>query len=431
MKKKFGIVAIVGRVNTGKSTLLNRLVGETRAIVSSVPGTTRDKIQAKCTWQDRTFKLIDTGGLIAKAETKLEKNVKLQTEKALKLADIILFIVDVREEITPQDLLIAKDLRKSKKKVLLVVNKVDTPKYRSQVAQFYKLGLGKPWPISAIQGIGCGDLLDEILKELPEYKESVPKEKKIKIGICGKINVGKSSLFNCLLGRKEVIVSQESGTTRDVNYATLKYRGQKIELADSAGIKRKTKIKEEIEKIAIRQSLNLIKKSDLILFVLDGSEPISRQDLRIANFIIKNRKSVIITVNKWDLVKKKIKKDKYTKYLRNRLSFLFWAPIAFISAKTNENVKKILDLVVNIAKEKKKIISKKELRDFLQDLLKKQLIKISILKINQTKTAPPQFTIYLSRRKILPYPYLRVLEKQLRARFGFEGVPIKLEIKKL
>lgn len=427
--KKLPVVAIVGRINVGKSTLLNRLVGETRAIVSRIPGTTRDKIQAKCIWQGQTFELIDTGGLLAEVKTELEKNIKLQTEKALRLANIILFVVDVREGINPQDLEIAKELRKSKKKVLLVVNKVDSPKYRAQVSQFYKLGLGKPWPVSAIQGIGCGDLLDKILKELPKHKKVVLKKGIIKTAICGKINVGKSSLFNCLLQKEEVIVSKEPGTTRDITYATLEYKGQKIEIADSAGIKRKAKIKEEIGRIVTRQSLNLIKRCNIILFVLDGSEPISRQDMRIANFVVKNKKSAIIIVNKWDISKKKQDLNQYIKYLQDRLSFLFWAPVVFVSAKTGENVRKILDLVLDITKEKEKIISKKELKDFLQDLLAKQPPKTSISKIIQTKTAPPQFTIHVGLRQSLPYPYLRFFEKQLRARFGFEGVPIKLEVK--
>jgi len=426
--EKIPVVAIVGRVNVGKSTLLNRLVGETRAIVSRIPGTTRDKIQAKCIWQGQTFELIDTGGLVAEAKTELEKNIKLQTEKALKIADIILFVVDVREGINPQDLDLAKELRKSKKKVLLVVNKVDGPKYRSQVPQFHKLGLGKPWPVSAVQGIGCGDLLDEILRKLPKYKEVVPKEKIIKTGICGKINVGKSSLFNCLLGREEVIVSKEPGTTRDITYTTLEYKGQKIEIADSAGIKRKAKIKEEIERIATRQSLNLIKRSNIILFVLDGSEPISRQDMRIANFTVEHRKSVVICVNKWDIAKKKVEMNQYIKYLQDRLSFLFWAPVVFISAKTGENVREILDLVLNVAKEKEKIILKDDLKDFLQDLSRKRPPKASISKIIQTKTALPQFTIYVGPGQSIPYPYLRFFEKQLRARFGFEGVPIQIKV---
>lgn len=431
MKNKPRIVAIVGRVNVGKSTLLNRLVGETRAIVSRIPGTTRDKIQAKCIWQGQTFELIDTGGLVAEVKTELEKNIKLQTEKALQLANLILFVVDVREEINPCDLDIAKDLRKSKKKVILVVNKVDSPKYRPQVLQFYKLGLGKPWPISAIQGIGCGDLLDKILKELPKYKEVKIKEKIIKTGICGKINVGKSSLFNCLLGKEEMIVSQKPGTTRDITYATLEYKGQRIEIADSAGIKRKAKIKEEIERIATRASLNFIKRCNVVLFVLDGSEPISRQDMRIADFALTYRKSIIICVNKWDIAKKKQDLNQYIRYLQDRLSFLFWAPVVFISAKTGENVRKILDLVLDVAKEKEKVITKEDLKDFLQGLIVKRPPKASISKIIQTKTAPPQFTIYIGPKQTLPYPYLRFLEKQLRARFGFEGVPIKLEVKSI
>jgi GTP-binding protein len=240
--------------------------------------------------------------------------------------------------------------------------------------------------------------------------------------------VGKSSLLNCLLQKNKVIVSNEPGTTRDITYAILEYKGQKIELADSAGIKRKVKLKGEIEKMTTKISLNLIKRCHVVLFVIDALEPLSRQDIKVADFAEKYRKSVIIVVNKWDQAQKRIEMNKYIEFLQDRFGFLYYSPVIFVSAKTGENVRKILDLIIDVAKEREKVISKEDLLVFLQDMLKKYPIKISIFDINQTGASPPQITILVGPKKSLPYPYLRLLEKQLRARFGFEGVPIKLVI---
>lgn len=446
MHSKKPVVAIIGRVNTGKSTLFNCLIKQRRAITHEVAGTTRNLIHADCTWRSRTFELVDTGGLETKITTDLEKNVQAQVDIAIEKADIILFVTDVRSGLTSQDFSQAKRLRKITKPVILVVNKADSKKLREKALEFYRLGLGKPQVISAISGVGTGDLLDVIASRIekkgaPEIKVKKP----IKVGLFGKPNVGKSSLLNALLGETRVLVSEMPGTTRDIVDTLTSYRGNDIILVDTAGIKRRAKIKKRIEKISIQKSLKAIEECSLALLILDATSAIARQDLRIAKEIVEHKKGIILVVNKWDLIesglseKQKIfKMDQYIDYLQSRFPQIYWAPVIFVSAKTKKNVSKILDIVLNVDQESKKVISKDELAKFLSQAIrqypppfdKRRKSRPQILKMLQVDIMPPKFSIHLDPKDILYTPYLRYLEKKLREKFKFTGTPIVLQIVK-
>lgn len=446
--QKIPKVVIVGRVNVGKSTLFNRLASKNKSVVSKIAKTTRDQVRAKCSWQGKSFELIDTGGLvtfpkeISKKEKKyfeIEKSVQKQTEFALAEADIILLVCNARSGILAEDQLIASKLRNSKKKVIAVINKADSQKIRLSAYEFYKLGLGEIFPVSAVTGLGVGDLLDKIASLVKTKETKTKTAEEIKIALCGKSNVGKSSLLNTLVGKPIMIVSEVPGTTRDAIDTLLKYKKIQLRLIDTAGIKRKIKTKEEIEKASIKRSIKIIKECDIALLLTDVKNPISRLDLYIAGEIVKNKKGVILVINKWDLIKDRSKTfvSKFTKYLQHRFAFLAFAPVVFVSAKTGENIKILLNLILEVKKELVKEIPKKTLEKFIANISKKHpLTKIEtgkkprILKFYQTSINPPEFSIHIRPRDFLPFSYLRYLEKEIRKNFGFNGVPIQILVKK-
>ncbi|PKL72761.1 ribosome biogenesis GTPase Der [Candidatus Kuenenbacteria bacterium HGW-Kuenenbacteria-1] len=451
-------VCIIGRVNVGKSTLFNRLIDQEKAIISKIAGTTRDRNYAECFWRKEKFDLIDTGGLQDAGINKVEKKVQEQTQVALKEADLILFVVDVKDGLLLEDKDIAKILRNLKKPIIVAVNKVDKNSLRKMASDFFKLGFGEPMLISAITGIGTGDLLDEIVKKLfvlPKIKsdENIiikePIKKPVKIILTGRTNVGKSSIFNAILGEERVIVSEIPHTTREALDTLITYKNQSILIVDTAGLRKKSKIDCHIEKIGSLQSLQTFKRADVICLVLEAGETALSQDKRIANHIERTNKGVIIVVNKWDLLSQKDKRkvNQYIQYLKAQFSFFLWAPIVFVSAKENFQIKKILDTALKIKQRLNRIFDQKELDKFLEEMKKKYSFFIdpserklhpktvkqkffSVYKFSQIRDNPPKFALVIQQKTPLPQACLNILEKELRKKFDFEGIPFTIELEK-
>lgn len=452
---------IIGRINVGKSALFNCLTESGKALVSEIPGTTRDYNLAKVSWRTKTFSLIDTGGvnidtlkdsiqaiLFSKKKEKkllkinsIEKEILQQTKKALAKADLILMVVDGQAGILPEDKELALILKKLNKIIFLVCNKIDNPKYRYQTNEFFKLGLGKPFAVSSINGSGTGDLLDEVIKKIKGQKGRPKKEteqKPIKVGVVGKPNVGKSSLVNKILGEKRVIVSPIAQTTREPQDTEIIYKDQKIILIDTAGLRKKAKIEPGLEKITTKKTLGVINHADVILFTTEVNEPLGKQDSFLGGLIKDSGCGIIIVTNKWDLIIDKTEKIDHkiiTDYQRH-FSYLAFAPIIFISAKTGKNVEKILDLVLEVAQERKKEILKNDLEKILKKIVKQQnpvkawgQKRPHIYDLKQTRTNPPEFTVFVGSEQSIHFSYLRFIENQLRQNFGFIGVPVTIKVK--
>ena len=439
-------VAIVGRVNVGKSTLFNKLISEKKAIVSPFSGTTRDRNYAICSWRKLDFSLIDTGGLENSKEN-INKAITEQIEKAITEADLILFLVDSKTGLMPFDNKIVKLLQKNKKLILLVTNKSDNEKLRNNIAEFYKLNIGDPIPISAKSGSGTGDLLDEIVKILNKLKKSNKRKKEIapdkiiKTAIIGKPNVGKSSLINSLVGENRVIVSSQAHTTRDSQDIELTYNKQKILFIDTAGLRKKSKkTVDAFEKQSVEQSLKSIEKVDIVLFMSDISKKLTFQDKHLLDKIIKKGKGIILIANKWDLIPNKdtTTAKEYINYYRKFLSFLKWAPLLFISATKKHKINKVLPTIISVFKEKNKTITDNALDKLLKSIVKKHKPSRGkgtkhpyIYSIKQVDTNPPTFAVKTNYKAIMQASYLKFIENNLRYKFSFQGTPIKLFIKKL
>ncbi|GAV22297.1 ribosome biogenesis GTPase Der [Carboxydothermus pertinax] len=430
MKKP--VVAIVGRPNVGKSTLFNRIVGERIAIVEDTPGVTRDRLYSEAEWQGKVFDLIDTGGLEF-AEDIITTKVREQIEKAIEESDLILFVCDSREGVTPTDEIVAKNLRKSDKPVILVANKVDD--YLNPPTNFYdlyRLGLGDPVPISAASGANIGDLLDLVISKLnfPEdYEEDDPV---VKIAVVGRPNVGKSSLVNALLGEERVVVSDIPGTTRDAIDTPLWYQGRPYLLIDTAGMRRKSRIEEDLEKYSVNRSIKAIRRADVALLMISAEEGITEQDTKIAGLIHENGRGVIIVVNKWDLIEKDAKTaDRYREHIYFELGFLKYAPIIFVSAKTGQRLHKLMELVNQVAFEHQKRVSTSLLNQILREAV---LLNppptdrgrpLKIFYVTQVETKPPTFALFVNDAELMHFSYLRYLENVFRQNFGFEGTTIR------
>ncbi len=430
------IVCIVGRPNVGKSTLFNRIVGQRIAITEDTPGVTRDRIYAEAEWLNNFFTLIDTGGLEPDNEDTIMSNIRRQAEIAMDTADVILFVVDGLEGLTSTDREVANILRKSGKNVILVANKIDTHKTPSQIYDFYELGFDEPLLVSAEQALGIGDLLDEIVKFFPEDKNIDENEDIIKVTFIGKPNVGKSSLINYILGENRVIVTDIPGTTRDSIDSYFTYGENEYILVDTAGLRKKKKIYENIERYSVVRTLAAVDRSDICVLIIDATEGVTEQDTKIAGYAHDNGKAMIIAVNKWDLIDKDGKTYKsFEKDLRDTLGFINYAPILFISAKTGQRINKLLDLINLVNNNYNLRISTGVLNDIInQAVLMNQPPsdkgkRLRIYYGTQVSVRPPKFVVFINDKELMHFSYERYLENQIRSHFGFDGSPIQFEFK--
>lgn len=430
------IVAIVGRPNVGKSTLFNRLVGMRKAIVDETAGVTRDRHYGKCDWNGRDFSVIDTGGYTINSEDTFELEIVKQVDLAIDEADIILFVVDVMGGITDYDAAIAQLLRKSKKKVFLVTNKVDNSDRMYYTAEFYALGLGEPYPVASASGFGTGDLLDEVVKNLPKDEDTEDETDIPKIAIVGRPNVGKSSLTNALLGQDRNIVTPISGTTRDSILTRYNKFGQDFFLIDTAGLRKKGKVHEDIEFYSVMRSIRTIEDSDVCVIMLDASQGIEAQDLNIFNLVARNKKGIVVVVNKWDLVEKDNKTMKlYTENLKERIAPFNDVPIIFTSVTAMQRVYDVIQAVALVHENRKRKIPTSRLNEFMLPVIenypppavKGKLIKIKF--VTQLPTLTPSFAFFANLPQYVKDPYKRFLENKLREKYDFTGVPIQIYLR--
>lgn len=428
------IVCIVGRPNVGKSTLFNRIVGRRVSITEDIPGVTRDRIYTEAEWLNKYFLLVDTGGIEPFSEDEILSHIRKQAEVAINTADVILFVVDGLSGITSTDIEIANILRKSNKDVILVCNKIDTPKTPDIIYEFYELGLGDPIVVSAEQSLGLGDLLDEVIEKFPQERETEYGENIIKVAVIGKPNAGKSSLINNILGENRVIVSNIPGTTRDAIDTYFELEDKKYVFIDTAGIRRKRSISENIEKYSVIRSYAAIERADICILIIDAKEGVTEQDARIAGLAHEQGKGLIIAINKWDLVDKTNNTYReFEKKTRDILSFINYAPIIFISAKTGKRVNRLLDLIGEVYNNYIKRITTGILNDIINEaviLNQPPTDKGRRLKIyygTQVGIRPPKFVIFINDKELLHFSYIRYLENQIRQQFGFEGTPIQIE----
>lgn len=424
-------VAIVGRPNVGKSTLVNRIVGERRSIVDDMPGVTRDRIYFDAEWQHKPFVLIDTGGIVTNDDDEFVKNIFAQSKLAVDEADLILFVVDAKSGLNPYDNDIADILRQSKKPVIVVANKVDSPDEITSYTEFYSLGFEEVMPISALHGSGgVGDLLDVITKDI-EVLPDDDTDGAIKIAIAGKPNAGKSSILNNLLNEQRAIVSNVSGTTRDSINSEITYKNQDFILIDTAGIRKKSKVDYGVEAFAVDRALRAIKEADISLLVIDATEGLSDQDKKIAQAIEEAGSGLIVVFNKWDLIKN-VQTHKIEQQIEKEAPFLNYAKKIFVSAKTGQRLHSIFDLAIEIQNERTKRIQTSLLNRIVNeaiDINPPTSIKGKFLKIyysTQAKTCPPTFSIFINSKKLLQDSYKRYLMKKMREAFGFFGTPIRM-----
>jgi len=426
------IVAIVGRPNVGKSTIFNRIVGERVSIVEDVPGVTRDRIYSSADWLTHEFNIIDTGGIDIGDEPFLDQ-IRHQAEIAMDEADVIIFMVNGREGVTLADEHVAKILYKTKKPVVLAVNKIDNPDMHDMIYDFYSLGFGEPFPISGSHGLGLGDLLDEVAKHFPKEDENRYDENVIKFSLIGRPNVGKSSLVNAFLGDNRVIVSDVAGTTRDAIDSSYEYDGQEYVIIDTAGMRKKGKVYESTEKYSVLRALKAIERSDVVLVVLNGEEGIQEQDKKIAGYAHQAGKAVIIVMNKWDAVEKDEKTmNEKTKEIREQFQFLDYAPIVFVSAKTKKRVHAILPIINRVNENHSMRIQSSILNEVILDAVARNPAptdkgkRLRIYYATQVAIKPPTFVVFVNDPELMHFTYERFLENRIRETFDFEGTPIKI-----
>lgn len=430
------IISIVGRPNVGKSTLFNRLVGYQKAIIEDIPGVTRDRNYAEFDYAGRTFMLVDTGGFEPGGEDTIVSLVEEQIREAMRESTAIIFVLDGKEGLLPQDLEISRALRRSDKQVFYVINKVDSKKREAGVSEFYALGSDKIYPMSAQHGLGVGEFLDDLVASLPSepYEEPVPKG--LRLAIVGRPNVGKSSIVNQILGSDRMIVSEIPGTTRDAVDSTIIYGDKTLTLVDTAGMRRKGRIEKAVEEYSIMSSIRSIERADLVNLVIDSTEGAVHQDAAIAHLIIKNGKGLCIVVNKWDLVQADDGEADYALLLRERIPHADFAPILFVSAKTGQNIEQILAMDIAIQGELLKRISTPRLNKAVEEFLQKGNLpringkQLKIYYTSQAKSRPPTFILHCNYPDGIPEHYRRYLENSLRQKFGFEGAPVRLIFRK-
>ena len=426
------VVAIVGRPNVGKSTIFNRIVGERVSIVEDIPGITRDRIYSSAEWLTHDFNIIDTGGIEIGDEPFLEQ-IRQQAEIAIEEADVIIFMTNGREGVTAADEQVAKILYKTKKPVVLAVNKVDNPDMREMIYDFYSLGFGEPWPISGSHGLGLGDLLDECAKHFPQEDEEQYGDEVIKFSLIGRPNVGKSSLVNAFLGQERVIVSDIAGTTRDAIDTPYEYDDQEYVIIDTAGMRKKGKVYETTEKYSVLRALRAIERSDVVLVVLNAEEGIQEQDKKIAGYAHEAGKAVIIVVNKWDTI---VKDDKtmnaHTQQIREHFLFLDYAPIIFVSANTKQRVHQILPIIQRVNENHSMRIQSSILNEVIEDAVARNPAptdkgrRLRLYYATQVAIKPPTFVVFVNESELMHFSYERFLENRIRDTFDFEGTPIRL-----
>lgn len=431
------IVAVVGRPNVGKSTLFNRLAGERISIVQDTPGVTRDRIYADVEWLGHKFTLIDTGGMEPDTEDVILRQIVVQAQIAIDTADVIIFVTDVKQGVTEADAQVANILRKARKPVILAVNKVDDMRKENlDVYEFYSLGIGEVYPVSAGQALGLGDMLDAVCDMFPEGLETEEEEDIIRVALIGKPNVGKSSLINRILGEERLIVSNIPGTTRDAIDTPFELDGQKYMLIDTAGMRRKSKIKEDIEKYSIIRAVAAVERCDVAILVIDAQEGITDQDTKIAGIAHERGKAAIIAVNKWDAIEKDDKTmNKFLKDIANELAYMAYAPRVFISALTGQRVIKMLDTVKEVYANNNMRVSTGVLNDVLVEAMAMQQPpaekgrQLKIYYMTQVGVRPPTFVIFVNDRELMHFSYRRYIENQLRQNFGFKGTPIHFVVR--
>lgn len=432
------IVAIVGRPNVGKSTLFNIFANSRISIVEDTPGVTRDRLYAEGDWLDNQFMMVDTGGIEIMNSDAIAVSIRQQAEIAIKEADVILFVCDARSGIVQEDADVARILRKSGKPIVLAVNKADSPKQELNVYEFYNLGLGEPFPISAANHLGIGDLLDAVVAKFPQNKEGVfdNDEDQIKVALIGRPNVGKSSIFNSLVGQERSIVSDVAGTTRDAIDTPVVRNGQKYLFIDTAGMRRKGKIDEPIEKYSIIRSLRAVDRSDVVLMVIDAVDGVTEQDKKIAGYAHEAGKGIVIVVNKWDAYEKDENSTlRYTETLRKELIFMQYAPVVYVSALTKQRIHRLPEVINYVAEQNAMRVATSVLNQVIADAVainpppteKGQRLKI--LYATQVKIKPPTFVIFVNEPEIMHFSYQRYLENKLREAFGFEGTPLSMIIR--
>lgn len=439
MSKRRGkpIVAVVGRPNVGKSTLFNALAGERISIVKDTPGITRDRIYADVTWLDRSFTLIDTGGIEPDSRDVILSQMREQAEIAISTADVIMFMVDVRQGLQDADAKVADMLRRSHKPVVLVVNKVDHfEKYMADVYEFYNLGIGEPHAISAANQLGIGDMLDEVISYFGDAGLDEEEDERIRVAIVGKPNVGKSSLINKMLGENRLIVSDIAGTTRDAVDTPVMHNGKEYIFIDTAGLRRKNKIKEELERFMIVRTVSAVERADIVVLVIDAIEGVTEQDAKIAGIAHERGKAVIIAVNKWDAVEKDNKTvNRYTDRIRNVLSYMPYAEITFISATTGQRLPKLFDLIDMVAENHAMRVGTGVLNEIMAEAVALQQPpsdkgkRLRLYYITQAAVKPPTFVIFVNDKELMHFSYTRYIENKIREAFGFRGTPMKFIIR--
>ena len=428
------IVAVVGRPNVGKSSFFNYIAGKRISIVEDTPGVTRDRIYTDVEWRGRKFTMIDTGGIEPKTNDSILVQMKYQAELAMDSADVIVFMVDMKDGITSADYEVSKMLRKTGKPIVLVVNKVDkTGEMPAEVYEFYNLDMGDPHPISTLQGLGIGDALDAIYENFKDIPEEEEDEAVIKVALIGKPNVGKSSLINKILGEQRVIVSDVPGTTRDAIDTDFERDGQKYTFIDTAGLRKKSKVNENIEKYSGMRTVTAIERADVCLLLIDANDGVTEQDTKVAGYAHEAGKGIIIVVNKWDIHEKETGTlEKYKEKVYQDLAYLTYAPIVFVSALTGQRVNKLFELIPYVADQNAMRISTGMLNEVINEAIamvqppSDKGRRLKVLYATQVSTKPPTFVVFVNSKKLMHFSYMRYLENQIRKNFGLEGTSVKM-----
>lgn len=431
------VVAIVGRPNVGKSTLFNAIAGEKISIVKDTPGVTRDRIYADVTWLDYNFTLIDTGGIEPDSKDIILSQMREQAEVAIATADVIMFMTDVRQGLVDSDSKVADMLRRSGKPIVLVVNKVDNfEKMMPDVYEFYNLGIGEPYPISSVGKLGLGDMLDEVVKHFDSEDTDDEEDERPRVAIVGKPNVGKSSIINKLSGENRVIVSDIAGTTRDAIDTVVKYNGREYIFIDTAGLRRKNKIKEELERYSIIRAVTAVERADVVLVVIDATEGVTEQDAKIAGIAHERGKGIIVVVNKWDAIEKNDKTVyEHTKRIKDILSFIPYAEIMFVSAETGQRLVKLYDMIDMVVENQNMRVQTGVLNEILSEAVALQQPpsdkgrRLKIFYMTQVSVKPPTFVVFVNNKELMHFSYTRYIENKIREAFGFRGTSIKFLIR--